>query len=331
MPEQAPLSDGWRSWFATCRLVGLSDQQILDASERDGVSPVVAREELAELGGHPYLRAGEGVGFRLRKLEALLDAFRTLRETSPSRGAIERRDSLSEEEFLEAYYSQNRPVILETMAEHWPARAWTPPLLVERYGDGLVEVMTNRRPMSGPQVAQQVLLSAYVESITGIDVPTDQYLVANNRFFAEPGGRVLLADLEPLPPFLRRDAEGTSTFLWLGPPGSVSRLHFDVVNVLFVQLYGRKRFLLLPPEQTPLLYNTAGVFSDVDPEAPDLARHPAFGASRVTEVVLEPGEALLIPVGWWHHVRSLDVSISVSFTGFGVRNEFPALSRSVVP
>jgi ribosomal protein L16 Arg81 hydroxylase len=40
------------------------------------------------------------------------------------------------------------------------------------------------------------------------------------------------------------------------------------------------------------------------------------------QVVLEPGQALFIPVGWWHHVRSLDVSISVSFTNFLAPNDY---------
>ena len=31
------------------------------------------------------------------------------------------------------------------------------------------------------------------------------------------------------------------------------------------------------------------------------------------DCILEPGEMLYIPVGWWHYVRSLSVSFSVSF------------------
>ncbi len=36
----------------------------------------------------------------------------------------------------------------------------------------------------------------------------------------------------------------------------------------------------------------------------------------VLTTVVEPGELLFIPVGWWHAVRSLDVSMSLSFTNF---------------
>ena len=31
------------------------------------------------------------------------------------------------------------------------------------------------------------------------------------------------------------------------------------------------------------------------------------------ECVLGPGDTLVIPIGWWHYVRSLSISFSVSF------------------
>ncbi len=40
------------------------------------------------------------------------------------------------------------------------------------------------------------------------------------------------------------------------------------------------------------------------------------------EVVLAPGEMLFIPVGWWHHVRALSLSINLAFTNFVRNNSF---------
>ena len=44
--------------------------------------------------------------------------------------------------------------------------------------------------------------------------------------------------------------------------------------------------------------------------------------SYVINPTIGPGEAIFLPVGWWHHVEALDVSISMSFTNFDADNDF---------
>jgi ribosomal protein L16 Arg81 hydroxylase len=42
----------------------------------------------------------------------------------------------------------------------------------------------------------------------------------------------------------------------------------------------------------------------------------------VRDFVVGPGDALFIPVGWWHHVRALDVSVSLAINGFAKPNRY---------
>jgi hypothetical protein len=101
--------------------------------------------------------------------------------------------------------------------------------------------------------------------------------------------------------------------IWIGNAVKV-QTHYDLRNNIACVLAGRRRFTLFPPEQLPNLYpgpmdiTPSGVpISMVPLETPDLERYPRFrealGAARVAE--LEPGDALFIPYGWWHHVQSL--------------------------
>jgi lysine-specific demethylase 8 len=53
--------------------------------------------------------------------------------------------------------------------------------------------------------------------------------------------------------------------------------------------------------------------SQVDLDNPDLSRFPLFASAEYSECVLRAGEMLYIPYKWWHYVRSLEVSFSVSF------------------
>jgi hypothetical protein len=320
------LADGWRSWLATCRLLGSTDDQVLQESKRHDISPHVASNELTAMDRHPYYLAGKQLGYRVRKLEALLDAIRTVSRTSRHGAGVDCRSVVSESDFVELYYSRNRPVVIAGLAAQWAAREWTPESLAARWGTRLTKVKVARG--EAHHVAQRMLMSAFLEAITGSDVSGDEYLTIDQKVLADPNNRSLLADLQPRPPFLGDDGAGSSSFLWLGPAGMFTGLHYDTANVLLVQLLGRKRVLLVSPDQTPLLYNTSGVFSQVDPESPDATRHPAFGECRVAELTLGPGDALFIPVGWWHHLRSLDVNLSVSFTRFTVDNDFPRLRRA---
>ena len=76
---------------------------------------------------------------------------------------------------------------------------------------------------------------------------------------------------------------------------------------------GSRRFTLFPPEQVANLYvgpleNTISgqPVSMVDPLAPDLDRFPRYreALEHAAVVDLEPGDAILIPPLWWHHVRA---------------------------
>jgi ribosomal protein L16 Arg81 hydroxylase len=66
------------------------------------------------------------------------------------------------------------------------------------------------------------------------------------------------------------------------------------------------------------VYNNRGVWCDVDPARPDLRQFPAYRDANALEVVLQPGEALFLPMGWWHQVLALDVSVMLTLDSFAV-------------
>eukprot|EP00978_Attheya_sp_CCMP212_P018111 scaffold49194_cov66-Attheya_sp.AAC.2 len=113
-----------------------------------------------------------------------------------------------------------------------------------------------------------------------------------------------------------------NVMIWLGPKGTVSPLHYDPMDNLLLQFVGRKRILLFPPSSSDdnyyyagedgCQYNTSPIDVE-DEEAVDLERYPLFAnAPPAMEAMLEPGDVLYIPQKCWHHVRSLDTSISIN-------------------
>lgn len=330
------VSPEWRGWLAENLMLQVPEETLVAVMLQSGIDEATAREAVATVRADPAYEAGSRIAQRLRKLESVLDIQRDLEAIDSRNTSVPRRAGVSRPEFLTEYYASNRPVVLTDLTDGWPARTlWTPAYLRERCGEASVEVMTDRETdddyeLNSEQHRRSMGFAEYVDRIEASGTSNDIYLVANNHFFERPGVSALWNDFT-LPEYLDpQDVHGT-VFFWFGPGGTITPLHHDIANVLFVQVYGRKRITLIPALQTHRVYNDIGVFSGVDPDHPDEQAFPLFAGVTKADVVLEPGESLFIPVGWWHRVEALDVSISLSFTNFAFPNSYdwqhPAIVR----
>ncbi|KAM0911604.1 hypothetical protein ACQ4PT_013352 [Festuca glaucescens] len=104
---------------------------------------------------------------------------------------------------------------------------------------------------------------------------------------------------------------------WFGPDGTVTPLHHDPHHNLFAQVLGRKYIRLynasisedLYPHMETMLSST----SQVDLDNIDVKEFPRTEGLEFMDCILEEGDLLYIPPKWWHYVRSLSISFSVSF------------------
>jgi hypothetical protein len=339
-PPQLPdaLSESWKTWIAINQLLKQTDNSILQRMVDSGIDVKVALEEISQSSHHPYVKAGEQFVQQYQKLESILKIQNQLAALSSQADKITRTLSLSRQEFLEYYYVKNTPVILTGMMQKWAAlHLWNPDYLQQHYGHVDVEVQGERQDdpeyeLNIEKHRKTILFKEYIDWVQKIDSSNDYYMVANNNNFDREEMQGLLNDIDIFPDYLNPDERKGRIFFWFGPAGTVTPLHHDPVNLMLAQVVGRKRIKLFPPQQTPFLYNQVGVFSKVDPEHPNLEKYPLFQQAKPIEVILEPGEVIFIPVGWWHHVKSLDLSISVSFTNFVFPNHYqwrnPTFGRS---
>jgi len=233
--------------------------------------------------------------------------------------SMDRRENLAYRDFVEEYLRPNKPVVVTDAVGHWAAlKKWTPDFFRREYGPMDLE-------MGGLTMGELIDLVERSEREPVDDLP---YLRNRSvhRDFPE-----LEPDISPLPIYLRpnwfnnplvpRRISHHRTDLFIGGRGCrFPYLHFDNYHgyAFVFQIYGEKEFLLIPPEQTPLVYpcetrnGISNASSIPDIEHPDLEEFPLFAKATPTRCVLEPGEMLFIAAGWWHTARMHKPSISIS-------------------
>ena len=329
MDAQAPLiSREWMLWMSENLLRDCTPDSMLQTMTTAGLDPAAAGQALQDIQAGPVMQAARRHQQMTRKLESIMLNQCRLQQFSPTFNVVERRRGLSEKDLFEDYFLANRPVIVTDMADHWPdLKKWSPQYLKTRFGDVEVEVQYGRgtdKNYEQNKLAhrKKMSLGAFVDTVGAARFSNDMYMTANNEALKSGPLAALLADIGPLPPYLDPESLMQNTFLWFGPAGTVTPLHHDTVHLFHLQVVGRKRWRFISPMQTPLVYNFNQVFSQVDLETPDLARFPLFAQAAIIEAVVEPGEALFLPLAWWHHVRSLDTCISLSFSNLRLPGTF---------
>ena len=326
--ETAPhkLNDNWKTWMAYSLLNGLEPQRVREAMISYGVSPLLAKAAVEDALSHPYLKAGYQLREKFDRREWLLNTIHEVGKRADKEFLdVPKIEAPLYDEFKKRYYSRNRPVIVTNAIEDWPAKDWTPESIRELAGDAEVEVQYDRAKDPLYQAhfnrhSKKMKFADFIDDVLRLSPSNDLYMTSNNKPMEHTDLQCLKKDYgEIRDGYFAKQRRGD---LWLGPAGTITPIHHDLTNNFFIQIYGRKKIKLVSPLQTPKLYNEFFVYSKADFSDINTRRFPKTRELDICEFVLEPGQALFLPIGWWHHIESLDISISLTFIEFkGVRND----------
>ena len=262
----------------------------------------------------------------LAKRDWLLSTYERLRALSAAWSNIPEYHGISAQQFLDAHYAASFPAILRGAVAHWPAVGWTPQSLNAKIGNAPIEFQGSRNDNAQFELDKDAhkRILGFADYIAMVEQPAagnDAYITAYNSATNRAALAVLDADIGDLPGIL---TDGVKGMLWIGPGGTFTPLHHDLTNNLFIQIVGHKSVDLISPNFVAKLANRRHVFSDVhDIDNPRLDEgEAAIDQVRRFTVELEPGDALFLPIGWWHQVRSHDFSVSITNTAFVWPNTF---------
>ncbi len=311
------VSQAWQRWVADNLVRGAASVSLVDGLIDGGVPRPLAEQTVSSASASPALAVARD---RDRRAERWAMVARLQASVSGVPSSIERLEAPDAAGLFGRFWQGSRPAVFTDIVPRWRAR-WTPSWLRERYGEVTVEACVGRQGDPRPDANWQeyrvsMTLAEYIDRMAAVEASNDLYLIANNRNTARPELRPLWDDVVLPPGWFDHSRLATGSALWLGPAGTVTPLHHDTSNILLCQIHGRKDIVLAPPWESALLGAAEGVYSGLDVEQ---AR--AAGATLL-ELTLRPGEALFIPVGWWHDVRARDVSVSLAINAFDRANVF---------
>jgi hypothetical protein len=324
--ETSLLTDDAKRWIAENLLLGAPNDEIAKHLVQMGCPLSLALTEIRLASESPYLKGAEVLRQRLAKRDWLLASYGRLAALDNGLDAIPQIRDLAAEDFFRDYYALHRPVLIGGLIDSWPVmERWTLDHLDRCLGDAVIEVQTGRT--SDPDYEarsdshkQLMEFRQFLTMLRDVDESNDFYMTANNGGHNRTALAPLWDDIATIEGYLTRGSDRDG-FLWIGPKGTVTPFHHDLTNNLLIQVRGRKRVTLVPSWDTPLMRNSLHCYSGwTSPEA--LAALPDEIRPAIMQCTIEPGQALFIPVGWWHHVVGLDTTISLSFTNFERENDF---------
>jgi len=321
----ARVDANWRRWIAENLMLGLHPSALTPILTQAGIPATEAQSEIETALRSPYLQGARRLANRLAKRDWTLSIQATLNKLGKQE--VPRRERLSGDDFLEQHYRLNRPVIITGMLDHFPARTkWNLDYFEQQFNERMVEVQFGRDADAQYELnsiahKRQLPFGEYVRMVRDSGRSNDFYMTANNDSRNRDSLKELWNDVGTLPEYLDEDPERRG-FFWFGPAGTVTPFHHDLTNNFMAQIIGRKRVRLIAPSELPKLYNFRHCFTDVDGRNIDLQRFPAMAGVQVLDCVLEPGEILFLPVGWWHFVEALDISVTLAMTNFRWHNDF---------
>jgi hypothetical protein len=321
----------WRKWIFDNLLDGCSLESMnktILSSTANNKEALIA--EVYRASADPYIRAAQEMKHTLDKRHWLLETCDKLAALDERYSTnIEKRQTPEFSLFIRDYYSKSLPVVLTGGFDNWSARTiWSPEYFAERVGDKQIEVQFGRSKdqlfeRNSRNYKQKMRMDEFCKLVVNGGQNNDYYLTANNNQASLSELSSLFEDVGQFGGGYRTtETIKTRSHLWFGPKGTFTPLHHDLTNNMLLQIYGRKKITLIPTFQVPHLYNDKHVYSETAFPIVDQKSFPKMENATPIEVILYPGDAVFIPIGWWHCVESLDVSISVSFTDFNAKNNF---------
>jgi len=234
---------------------------------------------------------------------------------------VDRVDSIRPEDFRDQYYTPMKPLVITNLSMQWPAyQKWNWDFFKSIVGNVEVGLYNNIKSDAYTPINtadDYMKFGDYIDMVR--KGPAEWRIFLFNIFEHAPQ---ITADFE-WPEHLMKGFVKRYPMLFVGGKGSITHMHFDIdlSHIMHTQFGGRKRVLLFPFEEQHKLYrkpwevlsfvNFEHYFDDCNNKL-EIDRFPALKLAKGYEVILDHGDTLFMPAGYWHHMEYLDSGFAMS-------------------
>jgi len=224
-------------------------------------------------------------------------------------------DDINRDDFVNNYLKPRKPLIIRKATKSWPAlQKWTFDYLKETVGDQIVPLYDSSKADPAKPInasAAEMKFGDYIDLIQ--TQPTDLRIFLFDPIKHAPK---LLDDYRS-PTDLMGGFLDKYPNMFFGGKGSVTFLHYDIdlAHIFHTHFNGRKRVILFDNKWSERLYCipfATYALEDYDIENPDFKKFPALDGVEGQEAILEHGDTLFMPTGFWHWMKYLDGGFSIS-------------------
>ena len=226
-------------------------------------------------------------------------------------------ESISPENFKKNYYDVKKPLVIRGLAKQWPAyNKWNWDYFIDKVGEKEVGVYNNVKSDSYTPINTADGYMKFGEYLRKVKAgPLDLRIFLFNIFQHAPD---ITSDFT-WPDELMNGFVKKYPMLFVGGQGSITHMHFDIdmSHILHTQFAGKKRVLLFPHEEQYKLYRKPWEVLSLANYAHyneqfDYETYPATRLAQGYEVILEHGDTLFMPAGYWHHMEYIEAGFAMS-------------------
>ncbi len=231
--------------------------------------------------------------------------------------AVDTVDNISAGDFKKNYYTPMKPLVIKNLSKDWPAyKKWTWDYFIDIVGEQEVGVYNNIKSDAYTPINTADAYMKFGDYLKKVKAgPLDLRIFLFNIFQHAPQ---ITGDFK-WPEHLMKGFVKKYPMLFVGGQGSITHIHFDIdmSNILHTQFIGRKKVLLFPYEEQYKLYRkpwevlSLANFANYNQDF-DYNSFPAVKLAQGYEVILEHGDTLFMPAGYWHHMEYLEGGFAMS-------------------